>query len=85
VTSIETYRIECARARRVAARIRQWSRPAGCEQHGCRTRILGLKCRLDAVHRGDTAGYDHRHQTQRLSCRDGAPSLSAFLVLSAAA
>ncbi len=85
VMSIEVYELGCDRARRVAARVRRWTRPAGCERDGCRTRVLGLKCRLDRVHAGEYAGFAHPRRVQRLSCRDGAPSLSAFLVLNAAA
>jgi hypothetical protein len=85
VMSIAVYKLSCARARQVAARIRRWARPPGCEQHGCRTRVLGLKCHLDRVHGGESAGFEHPRRVQRLACRDGAPSLSAFLVLNEAA
>jgi len=85
ITSIRVYKIRCGHARRVAARVRRWARPAGCEQHGCRTRILGLRCRLDRYHRYDVAGFEHQYKTLRLSCRDGVPSLSAYLVLNEAA
>jgi hypothetical protein len=85
VESLAVFRIDCARARRVASAVHRWDRPAGCERTVCRKRILGLKCVLHPVHRGDEFGFDHPHRSQRLACRDGAPSLSAFLVLNAAA
>jgi hypothetical protein len=37
------------------------------------------------VHRYDAAGFEDQHKTQRRSCRDGVPSLSAHLVLNEAA
>jgi hypothetical protein len=85
VTSIVTYRIPCGRARSVAARVRRWVRPPDCDQRGCKSRILGTSCRLDRVHTHDVAGIHHQHKTQRLVCRDGGRSLSAYLVLNEAA
>jgi hypothetical protein len=85
VTSIRTYKIPCGSARSVAARVRRWARPPDCDQHGCQSRIRGTNCRLDRVHTHDDAGIHHRHKTQRLVCRAGGRSLSAYLVLNEAA
>jgi hypothetical protein len=85
VTSIAVYKVACGRARSVAARVRRWKRPADCEQRGCETRIRGLNCRLDRYHRYDVAGVDRQYKALRLSCRNGAQSLSAYLVLNEAA
>jgi hypothetical protein len=82
VQSIATYRIRCLTARRGLAAVRDPARPVRCSTKGCTIRAARMRCRLYRVRSDEFTGTTG-NPVQRVVCRRGAGTLSAFLVLGA--
>lgn len=87
VNTIEVVRLSCTKARKAARRVRARSRRGGmwalrCSQRGCLVRAAGLRCKLSAIREIDgLVGYPALNPVQRLACRKGRRTLTAFLVV----
>jgi hypothetical protein len=82
VFHIQAYKLSCRRARQVARRVARRDWPSRCARSGCTARIRGLNCRLERLHADEIApNSDREYPVQRVACRRGTGTMSAWLVL----
>jgi hypothetical protein len=81
VFDIQTYRMSCQRARQVARHVGRRDWPSRCAESGCTARIRRMRCRLERLHADELARSTDRRPVQRLACRRGKGTMSAWLVL----
>jgi len=82
VQSIAVYRMTCRRAEPIARTLGGLRVAQGCYRQGCRRTINGARCHLHRLVSGETTGTDYPYPLQRVSCRAGKSTFSAFKVLS---
>jgi hypothetical protein len=88
VERIKVHRLGCRTAREAARRIRAKSLAGGlwalrCAQRGCQVRAARTRCTLAAIKEVDglVGGLPPLNPVQRLACRRGSRTMSAFLVV----
>jgi hypothetical protein len=80
INSIQSYRLSCKRARQVARGVRT-RLSTECAQSGCTKKVHGLTCRLARVRSDETIGIEYPYPAQRVACRRGSRTMSAWAVL----